>query len=297
MTTRVLIVSTVFHQARLLEKPLLDSEFAVVVATGEADGLALCHQGWADIVILEGLQPGLDGFAFCRGLKNDPALKHFPVGLITDAREPCQRFEALQARADECMLFPLAERQYLTCVRSLADLSSMTRRAHESQAVAGFGEQGLDAPAQILLLDPEPSSRERLEEILSAEFRMVVARRAEDAVACMAQEAFGIILADEAYLRGAGPMGSLLLQHLRIARLSRRIRLLGIGGVALDQTEGAIEGVLERPVDRSETLIRVRTALRKHSLDLALRKLRAPGKLAAHEPHFSGSPASIRMAA
>jgi hypothetical protein len=45
MITRVLIVRTVFHRAKLLEKPLLDSELAVVVATGEADGLALCHQG------------------------------------------------------------------------------------------------------------------------------------------------------------------------------------------------------------------------------------------------------------
>jgi hypothetical protein len=45
MITRVLMVSTVFRQAKLLEKPLLDSELAVVVATGEADGLALCRQG------------------------------------------------------------------------------------------------------------------------------------------------------------------------------------------------------------------------------------------------------------
>ncbi|GEO13238.1 response regulator [Microvirga aerophila] len=297
MTTRVLIVSTVFHQAKLLEKPLLDSKFAVVVATGEADGLALCRQGRADIVILEGLQPGLDGFAFCRTLKSDPVLEFLPVGLITDAREPCQRFEALQARADECMLFPLAERKYLTCVRSLADLSAITRRAHETQVIVGFGGHGPDASAQILLLDPEPSSRERLEEILSAEFRVVVARRAEDAVARMAREEFGVVLADEAYLRGAGPMGSLLLQHLRIARLSGRVRLLGIGDTAYEPEEGVMEGALERPVDRCEALARVRTAFRKHSLDLALRKLCAAGEVTAPEPHFSGSPASIRMAA
>jgi DNA-binding response OmpR family regulator len=295
MTTRVLIVSAVFHQAKLLEKPLLNLGFAVSVATSEADGLALCRQGRVDVVILEGLQPGLDGFAFCQALKNDRALRSLPVGLITDDREPCWRFKALQARADECMPSPLAEKKYLTCVRSLADLAAVTRRARETEAVVGFEELRLNATAQILLLDPEPSSRERLEEILSSEFKVVVARRAEDAVACMTQEAFGVVLADEVYLRSVGPIGSLLLQNLRIACLSARARLIGIGDG--DPAESIMEGVLERPVDRSEALARVRTAFRKHALDTALRKVDGAREGVAREISLPRSPASVPMAA
>jgi DNA-binding response OmpR family regulator len=295
MTARVLIVSTIFSKAKLLERALLDAHFAVALATSGADGLALCRQERADIVILEGQQPGLDGFAFCREIKADPALRHIAIGLIAEEREPWQRFLALEAQADECISSPIRDRAFLNCIRNLADLSeseTRLRRAHATGAVLP------DCGAtRILVLDPDPASRGRLEEILSAGFNVVTSGRAEDAIACMAQETFGIVIADWTNMRNIGPAGTVLMQHLRIAGLSGRIRLLGIGDGLGEEGPEVGEGILQRPIDRNETLLRVRIAARKQAFALALQDMDRSAETIARQPDRTELGPPGRMAA
>jgi DNA-binding response OmpR family regulator len=292
MIARVLIVGTVFSRAKLFEKALLEGGFPATIATSSADGLALCRRKQVDVAIFEGWQPGLDGFALCREMKADPALDSIAIGVIAQETEPYQRFLALEAHADECIVSPLAAKPFLASIRSLAELSHMTSRPGRA------GGLFPDRAARVLVLDPDPASRGRIEEVLSAGFGVITASRAEDAMACVAQESFGIVMADWASLHGVGPVGTVLMQHLRLARLSGRIRLVGIGdGPESLAADEVCDGMIPRPIDRSETLMRVRLAARKQAISLALQDL---PPVAGAVPERSGSSESHphgRMAA
>jgi two-component system cell cycle response regulator len=302
MTLRVLIVGTVLHKAKILQKSLTGAGFNVVIATNQGDGLTLCRQGRADVVIFEGQQPDFDGFRFCRTLKDDQALRHLSVGLITDESEPWQRFKALEAEADECLPFPIAEIPFLTRMRSLADLWTMGEGLRRAMTIGGVtGPLVETRPARVLLLDPDPHSRLRLEEILSQEFGVVTACQAEDAVACMIQEPFGIVLSDFNEVRRLGPVGALLIKQLHLAGLTECIRVIGIGG-NLDETvgnapHGVLDDILMRPIDRNEALARVRIAARKHAIGMALKRVTAKVEILARQPRQPESGPPDRMAA
>ncbi len=72
MTARVLIVDDLRPNIKMLEAPLLAEYFEVVSATTGREALTLCQDGKCDIVLLDVVMPGLDGFEVCRRLKADP---------------------------------------------------------------------------------------------------------------------------------------------------------------------------------------------------------------------------------
>ncbi|MGO4571065.1 response regulator [Microvirga sp. 2TAF3] len=278
MNGTVLIVSTVVRRARILEKPLTEAGFKVVVATSGRDGIALCRRGSVDIVLLEALQPDLDGCAFCRLLKGEPALRHLPVALITEECEPRQRFQALLAGANECLSFPMAEMPFLMRLRSLVVLKGLTDAFRRAATIAGIAEPTVPtARTRVLVLDPDSRSRERLEEVLSPEFPFVTAMGADQAVARMAEGACGVVLLDLASMDGTTPMASVLYRHLRMAAHAGSLRLIGLGdgpdSLGSDPSESGVDDVLFRPIDRSEVLARVRLAVRKQGLNAALKGL------------------------
>jgi two-component system, cell cycle response regulator len=278
MTVRVLVASTVFHRAKLLEKPLMGAGFHVVIATSASDGVALCRRGVVDMAVLEALQPDLDGYAFCRTLKGDPMLRHLPVGLITDESDPRHRLRSLDAGADECLSFPILDIPFLMRMRSLAALGNLIDSMRRMSAIGGFDEPAAKADqARVLVLDPDSRSRERLEEILSPEFRVIASSQADHAIAQMSTKTVSVVICDLNGIGGSRPTSALLGQQLRLASLSGGIRLIGIANRGEDFLAGPLEGgpddILPRPIDRSEALTRVRIAARKHALGMELKAL------------------------
>jgi two-component system, cell cycle response regulator len=280
MTVRVLVASTVFHKAKRLEKPLRAAGFHVIIATSGSDGVALCRRGMADLAILDALQPDLDGYAFCRAVKAEPTLRHLPLGLITAGTEPWQRLRSIEAGADECFSCPIVDTPFLMRMRSLDALRNLTDSMRRMSAIAGLGEPAAKADqAQVLVLDPESRSRERLEEILSPEFRVVASSQADHAIAEMSGKTIGVVLCDLNRIGGSRPASALLSQQLRLASLSGGIRLIGIASHGDDVLAGPLNGspddILLRPIDRSEALARVRIAARKHALAMEIKTLEA----------------------
>ena len=80
MTARVLIVDDNIANIKLLEARLAAEYFEVVTATNGPDALEICGRGRCDIVLLDVMMPGMDGFETCRRLKGDPRTVHIPIG-------------------------------------------------------------------------------------------------------------------------------------------------------------------------------------------------------------------------
>ena len=55
------------------------------------EALAICEQGLADIVLLDVMMPGMDGFEVCRRIKADARSIHIPVVMVTALDQPSDR--------------------------------------------------------------------------------------------------------------------------------------------------------------------------------------------------------------
>ena len=72
MTARVLVVDDVLPNVKLLEARLTAEYFEVVTAMSGPEALSICARGLCDLVLLDVMMPGMDGFEVCRRLRPIP---------------------------------------------------------------------------------------------------------------------------------------------------------------------------------------------------------------------------------
>ena len=89
MTARILVVDDVEANVRLLEAKLTIEYYDVLTCGDGPTALQIAAAEQPDIILLDVMMPGMDGFETCRRLKADAATSHIPVVLVTalDGRE------------------------------------------------------------------------------------------------------------------------------------------------------------------------------------------------------------------
>src|SRR5687767_14366215 len=101
MVARILVVDDIEANVRLLEAKLSAEYYDVLMAYDGPTAIAMAAAESPDIVLLDVMMPGMDGFEVCRRLKDDPATRHIPVVLITALDGRGDRIAGLEAGADE----------------------------------------------------------------------------------------------------------------------------------------------------------------------------------------------------
>ncbi len=105
-TEPVLLVIDDNADIRTYVRSLFDSNYTVLEAADGLDGLQQATQRQPDIVICDLMMPRLDGFAFCRVLKFQPATSHIPVVMLTARASSEDRIEGLELGADDYLTKP-----------------------------------------------------------------------------------------------------------------------------------------------------------------------------------------------
>src|SRR5579871_464908 len=126
MTARVLVVDDILSNVKLLEAKLTAEYFEVVTAFNGMECLAKMEQGVPDIVLLDVMMPGMDGFEVCRRIKSNPRTAHVPVVMVTALDQPSDRVAGLEAGADDFLTKPVDDAALFARVRSLVRLKMMT---------------------------------------------------------------------------------------------------------------------------------------------------------------------------
>jgi two-component system cell cycle response regulator len=80
MSARILVVDDILANLKLLEARLTAEYFDVVTAISGLEAIDICERSQCDIVLLDVMMPGMDGFEVCRHLKSQPATAHSPSG-------------------------------------------------------------------------------------------------------------------------------------------------------------------------------------------------------------------------
>ncbi|MEI6282213.1 MAG: response regulator, partial [Alphaproteobacteria bacterium] len=101
MTARILVVDDIEVNVRLLEARLTAEYYEVTGANDGPAALAKAAEMLPDIILLDVIMPGMDGFEVCRRLKENLATHHIPVVLVTALDGRADRIAGLDAGADD----------------------------------------------------------------------------------------------------------------------------------------------------------------------------------------------------
>ena len=113
---RILVIEDEAHTALYLEKGLSESGFVVDVATNGIDGAHLALEGQYDLVVLDVMLPGADGWQVIRQLRHEKAT---PVIFLSARGKVEDRVKGLELGADDYLVKPFAFSELLARIRTL----------------------------------------------------------------------------------------------------------------------------------------------------------------------------------
>ena len=271
MTARILVVDDVQANVRLLEAKLTIEYYDVVCCNDGATALKLAASEQPDIILLDVMMPGMDGFETCRRLKADPATRHIPVVLVTalDGRE--DKIKGLDAGADDFLTKPLDDVVLFARVRSLVRLKLVTdelREREENGRRMGVSTDGAgrlrDSGGRVLIVDDNARQAARIMDELSREHRAAI--ETDAAAALLASR--GVIDLMIVNIAADGFDGLRLIAQIRSVEATRHLPILAIVETSerprlLKALELGVNDILARPVDPEELSARARTQVRR----------------------------------
>jgi two-component system, cell cycle response regulator len=282
MTARVLVVDDVPANLRLLEAKLRAEYFEVALAASGPEALALSAAWSPDVILLDIMMPGMDGYEVCRRLKAQPATAHIPVVMVTALTEQAERVRGLQAGADDFISKPVDTALLFARLRALLRVKQVLDAWRiRGETARDLGFEAADMPDDAFI-----GARLLLAGGLSAEAQAVGAALAADGILldhAPDEQAAWERLQDETHdlallsLPLAGGDALRLASRLRARAESRDMPLMLLA--AEDQRQavlrafdlGASDHVM-RPVDAPELRARVRNQLRRRRYQDLLRE-------------------------
>ncbi len=273
MTARILVVDDVLANVRLLEVRLKVEYFDVKTALNGPDALEIATQERVDLVLLDIMMPGMDGFEVCRELKARPETAHVPVVMVTALDGVEERVRGLEAGADDFLTKPVSEIALITRVKSLVRLKMMTDelslRAATMQSVgvdsAAIFNTEADFSGRILLVDDRQSSVEKTRNALGDNF--TIDEQPDPLLAFQRAESTGYDLIIVS-LNLSGSDGLRFCSHVKMIENARHTPVLLIADpdekpTLLRALDLGVNDYIIRPVEENELRARVRTQLRR----------------------------------
>lgn len=282
MTARVLIVDDVPANLKLLDAKLTAEYFGVLKAASGPEAIEIATRELPDIILLDVMMPGMDGFEVCRLLKAAPATEHIPVVMVTALDQSKDRVQGLEAGADDFLTKPVNDLALFARVKSLVRLKMVTDELRMREAtgqrigaLVGTSTERMlmTEPGRALVIDDRPTSLKRMCEALSIEHTVTVAETPEEMVQLAGIGDYDLLIVS---LTLSEYDGLRLCSQLRSLESTRQTPLLAIveeGDTprlvrALDM---GVNDYLVRPVDRNELVARCRTQLRRKRFQNYLR--------------------------
>ena len=283
MSGRILVVDDLPANVKLLEAKLTAEYYDVVVANDGPSALARTTSDLPDLVLLDVMMPGMDGFEVCKRIKSEPATTHIPVVMITALSDIADRVRGLEAGADDFLTKPVNDLALFARVRSLLRLKMMIDEWRlREKTCSDFGLAPAEATlfaddgrrASVLVAESSKLVSERIAQTLSLdEDRIVIAREMTEACAAARVEDPDIVIVGLGF---DDDNGLRLCSHIRAQEETRHLPLLLIVDEAdiADLVRGLDLGVsdyLFKPLDRNELIARCRSQVRRRRFHQRLR--------------------------
>ena len=281
MTARVLVVDDIPANVKLLEARLVAEYFDVVTAEDGFKALAICDEEQVDIILLDIMMPGMDGFEVCERLKANPKTAHIPVVMVTALDQPSDRVRGLKAGADDFLTKPVNDLQLIARVKSLVRLKAVSdelRLRAETARQIGIEEMlradGLmQTTGRVLVADGRASSQERIVRALKPIAEVDAVTDPQAALLKAASSSFELVIVNSNF-EDYDPLR--LCSQLRSLERTRFLPLLLVAEQGADDMVAraldlGVNDYILRPIDPNELVARSLTQIRRKRYNEHLR--------------------------
>ncbi len=146
MKEKILVIDDDLDSLKLIGLLLQRQGYQVAAAPGGSQGLAQAENEPPDLILLDIMMPGMDGYQVCRKLRRNPQLAHIPVIMFTAKTQVEDKVAGFDAGADDYLTKPTHPAELAARVKALLTRSSAVQDAAiqpvRGKIVATLGVRG-----------------------------------------------------------------------------------------------------------------------------------------------------------
>jgi DNA-binding NarL/FixJ family response regulator len=150
-----LVVDDSPETLRLLTDALDGAGMTVMVALDGASAMRIVDQITPDIVLLDAVMPGIDGFETCRRLKRDAGLDHVPIIFMTGLAETEHIVRGLEAGGVDYVTKPIVVEEMLARIRVHLANARLTQSARAALDVSGRYLLAVNGAGRLMWATPQ----------------------------------------------------------------------------------------------------------------------------------------------
>jgi signal transduction histidine kinase len=140
----VLIVDDTVGGRKALESLLIGQGYTLLMADGGEQALVQAAESKPDVILLDVMMPGMDGFDVCRRLRADPELAEVPVMFVTALDDSEARLTGIEVGADDFITKPFDRAELRARVRNIIRLNRYHVLLEEREKLQQLSQQILE---------------------------------------------------------------------------------------------------------------------------------------------------------
>jgi two-component system cell cycle response regulator len=284
MTALILVVDDVPANVKLLEAKLTNEYYDVITAKDGFEAIAQAKQHKPDIILLDVMMPGMDGFETCRLMKADVTISHIPVVMVTALSDPSDRVSGLEAGADDFLTKPINDTALLARVRSLIrikvllDELRLRDKTGLQMGVLSENQNSFTSDvsgAHVVIIDDDIVQSNRLVERLRESYKVTAIEEPDQTVSILQTSTDVDLVVINTQLNEVDALR--LCAHMRNIDAIRNVPIIMLADeedmrLVLKGLELGINDYLMLPVDFNEMAARVKTQIRRKKYQDALKQ-------------------------
>lgn len=114
---KILVVDDEDHIVELITYNLISSGYEVISANNGIDALKIAKEEKPNLMLLDLMLPGLDGFEVCKAIRGESETKEIPIIMLTAKGEELDKILGLELGADDYMTKPFSIRELLARIK------------------------------------------------------------------------------------------------------------------------------------------------------------------------------------